>query len=414
MSEVSDGIVIVGAGQGGFQAAASLREAGYQGRVSLVGEEPGLPYQRPPLSKAYMKGDAGIEQIELRAAAFYADHRIELVEGRASAINRFERRLALEDGRVLGYDHLILATGARNRPLPVPGRELSGVYYLRTRADADALKADLAKARNVVVIGAGFIGLEFAAVARALGHPVTVIEAAMRPLGRAVSPEMSAFFAQAHEAMGTRLLLGAGVIGLEGAGGHVTGVATTDGTVHPADFVLVGIGVVPNVELAADAGLEVANGIVVDAHLATKDPAISALGDAVSYPSRFAGGQNEPAMVRLESVQNAVDQARCLAGRLTGKSVPFEAVPWFWSDQADLKLQIVGLAGPTDRAVLRGDPASRRFSVFRFRDDVLTAIESVNRPADHMLGRRLLAGTTTLTPAQAGDESFELKSLLGR
>lgn len=414
MSEVSDGIVIVGAGQGGFQAAASLREAGYQGRVSLVGEEPGLPYQRPPLSKAYMKGDAGIEQIELRAAAFYADHRIELVEGRASAINRFERRLSLEDGRELGYDHLILATGARNRPLPVPGRELAGVYYLRTRADADALKADLAKARNVVVIGAGFIGLEFAAVARALGHPVTVIEAAMRPLGRAVSPEMSAFFAQAHEAMGTRLLLGAGVIGLEGAGGHVTGVATTDGTVHPADFVLVGIGVVPNVELAADAGLEVANGIVVDAHLATKDPAISALGDAVSYPSRFAGGQNEPAMVRLESVQNAVDQARCLAGRLTGKSAPFEAVPWFWSDQADLKLQIVGLAGPTDLAVLRGDPASRRFSVFRFRDDVLTAIESVNRPADHMLGRRLLAGTTTLTPEQAADESFELKSLLGR
>lgn len=409
MSEVADGIVIVGAGQGGFQAAASLREAGYQGRVTLVGEEPGLPYQRPPLSKAYMKGDAGIEQIELRPAAFYADHRIELVHGRAVAIDRFERRLALADGRVLGYDHLILATGARNRPLPVPGRELAGVYYLRTREDADALKADLAKARNVVVIGAGFIGLEFAAVARALGHEVTVIEAAMRPLGRAVSPEMSAFFVEAHEAMGTRLLLGAGVIGLEGEGGHVTGVKTTDGTVHPADFVLVGIGVVPNVELATDAGLEVANGIVVDAHLATRDPAISALGDAVAYPSRFAGG-----MVRLESVQNAVDQARCLAGRLTGKPAPFEAVPWFWSDQADLKLQMVGLTGPTDLAVLRGDPASRRFSVFRFRDGVLTAIESVNRPADHMLGRRLLAGTPTLTEAQAADEGFELKSLLGR
>lgn len=409
MSEVADGIVIVGAGQGGFQAAASLREAGYQGRVTLIGEEPGLPYQRPPLSKAYMKGDAGIEQIELRPAAFYADHRIELVHGRAAAIDRFERRLALEDGRVLGYDHLILATGARNRPLPVPGRELAGVYYLRTREDADALKADLAGARNVVVIGAGFIGLEFAAVARALGHSVTVIEAAMRPLGRAVSPEMSTFFVEAHEAMGTRLLLGAGVVGLEGEGGHVTGVKTTDGTVHPADFVLVGIGVVPNVELAAEAGLEVANGIVVDAHLATRDPAISALGDAAAYPSRFAGG-----MVRLESVQNAVDQARSLAGRLTGKPAPFEAVPWFWSDQADLKLQMVGLTGPTDLAVLRGDPASRRFSVFRFREGVLTAIESVNRPADHMLGRRLLASTPTLTPAQAGDESFELKSLLGR
>lgn len=409
------GIVIVGAGQGGFQAAASLREAGYEGRLTLVGDEPGLPYQRPPLSKAYMKGDAGIEQIELRPAAFYADHKVELVNARAVAIDRAARRLVLEDGQALAYEHLILATGARNRPLPVPGRELAGVFYLRSRADADALKARLEGARRVVVIGAGFIGLEFAAVARALGHEVTVIEAAPRPLARAVSPDMSAFFAQAHAAMGTTLLLGAGVIGLAGENGHVTGVETTDGAVHPADFVLVGIGVVPNVELAAEAGLEVANGIVVDAHLATADPAISALGDAVAYPSRFAGGST-----RLESVQNAVDQARSLAHRLTGKlsptgePVPFDAVPWFWSDQADLKLQIVGLAGPADSSVLRGDPASRRFSVFRFREGVLTAIESVNRPADHMLGRRLLAGTPALTPEQAGDEGFELKSLLAK
>ncbi|WP_371345111.1 NAD(P)/FAD-dependent oxidoreductase [Ancylobacter sp. IITR112] len=406
------GIVIVGAGQGGFQAAASLREAGYEGRLVLVGDEPGLPYQRPPLSKAYMKGEAGIEQIELRAAAFYADHRIELVNARATAIDRAGRRLVLEDGTALPYAHLILATGARNRPLPVPGHDLAGVFYLRTRADADALKGRLEGARRVVVIGAGFIGLEFAAVARALGHEVTVLEGASRVLARAVSPEMSAFFASAHAAMGTDLVLGAGVIGLEGEAGdagHVTGVKTGDGTVYPADFVLVGIGVVPNVELAAEAGLEVANGIVVDAHLATMDPAISALGDAVAYPSRFAGGN-----VRLESVQNAADQARSLAHRLTGKVAPFDAVPWFWSDQADLKLQIVGLAAATDSAVLRGDPSSRRFSVFRFRDGVLTAIESVNRPADHMLGRRLLAGTPTLTPEQAGDEGFELKTLLAK
>lgn len=401
------GIVIVGAGQGGFQAAASLREAGYEGRLVLVGDEPGLPYQRPPLSKAYMKGEAGLEQIELRAGAFYADHRIELVNARVTAIDREGRRLVLEGGEALPYAHLILATGARNRPLPVPGHDLAGVFYLRTRADADALKDRLAAARRVVVIGAGFIGLEFAAVARALGHEVTVLEGASRVLARAVSPEMSAFFASAHAAMGTDLVLGAGVIGLEGEAGHVTGVATGDGTVYPADFVLVGIGVVPNVELAAEAGLEVANGIVVDAHLATMDPAISALGDAVAYPSRFAGGN-----VRLESVQNAADQARSLAHRLTGKGTPFDAVPWFWSDQADLKLQIVGLAAATDSAVLRGDPASRRFSVFRFRDGVLTAIESVNRPADHMLGRRLLAGTPAITPEQAGDEGFELKTLL--
>ena len=404
---MEDGIVIVGAGQGGFQAATSLREAGFAGPVTLVGEEPGLPYQRPPLSKAYMKGDAGIEQIELRPAAFFKDHGIEVVNARAEAIDRAARRVLLVGGEALPYAHLILATGARNRPLPVPGRELAGVYYLRSRADADALKQRLEGARRVVVIGAGFIGLEFAAVARTLGHEVTVIEAAARPLARAVSPEMSAFFADAHTAMGTSLLLGAGVVGLVGEAGHVTGVETTDGLVHPADFVVVGIGVTPNVELAAEAGLEVANGIVVDAHLATMDPTISAIGDAVAYPSRFAGG-----LVRLESVQNAVDHAKAVAARLMGKPAPYETVPWFWSDQSDLKLQMVGLAGPTDDAVLRGDPASRRFSVFRFRDGVLTAIESVNRPADHMLGRRLLAGTPTLTPEQAADESLELKSLL--
>ena len=403
------GIVIVGAGQGGFQAAASLRDAGYQGKVTLVGDEPGLPYQRPPLSKAYLKGDTGIEQIELRPAAFFADHHIDLLNARVESIDRAAHLLRLQGGDTLAYEHLILATGARNRPLPVTGADLKGVFYLRTLEDAQALKDELARAAHVVVIGAGFIGLEFAAVARALGHEVTVIEAAARPLGRAVSVEMSAFFATEHAGMGTKLLFGAGVIGLRGEAGHVTGVETTDGTLHPADFVLVGIGVVPNVELAAEAGLAVANGIVVDELLATEDEAISALGDAGAYPSLHAGG-----MARLESVQNAVDQARVLASRLTGKPLPYHAVPWFWSDQADLKLQMVGLSKPDDIAVLRGDPASRRFSVFRFREGVLTAIESVNRPADHMLGRRLLTGTPTLTPEQAGDEGFELKSLLAR
>lgn len=407
------GIVIIGAGQGGFQAAASLREAGFTGPLTLIGEEPGLPYQRPPLSKAYMKGEAGPEQIELRPAAFYADHAITLVEGRAVAIEREAQRVRMADGSVHPYAHLILATGARNRPLPVPGKDLAGVYYLRTRADADALKERLPGARRVVVIGAGFIGLEFAAVARALGHEVVVLEAASRPMARAVSPDMSAFFAAEHRVMGTDLRCGAGVVGLVGEAGHVTGVEATDGIVYPADFVLVGIGVTPNVELAAEAGLEVANGIVVDAHLATADPAISALGDAVAYPSVHAG-----MMARLESVQNAVDQARSIAARLTGKVGPtgealaYTAVPWFWSDQADLKLQMVGIAGPTDLAVLRGDPASRRFSVFRFHERRLTAIESVNRPADHMLGRRLLAGTPRLTPEEAADEGFDLKTLL--
>lgn len=416
---MSDGVVIIGGGQGGFQLAASLREAGYAEKITLVGEEPGLPYQRPPLSKAYLKGEADAEHLELRPAAFYADHSIDLVTARAEAIDRAARRVTLVDGASLPYDHLVLATGARNRPLPVPGADLDGVLYLRTLADADDLKARLANARHVVVVGAGFIGLEFAAVARALRHEVTVLEATQHPMGRAISPAMSAFFAEAHRAMGTRLVLGAGVVWIHGNDGRVAQVETTDGALqpaggvlHPADLVLVGIGVVPNTELAAAAGLEVANGIVVDAELRTSDPNISALGDAVSYPSLHAGG-----MARLESVQNSVDHARNIAARLAGRPAAYAAVPWFWSDQADLKLQMVGLARPTDDAVLRGDPASRRFSVFRFRDGRLTAIESVNRPADHMLGRRLLADSakpSSLTPEQAADEGFELKALLGR
>lgn len=416
---MSDGVVIIGGGQGGFQLAASLREAGYAEKITLVGDEPGLPYQRPPLSKAYLKGEADAEHLELRPAAFYADHHVDLVTARAEAIDRTARRVTLSDGSLLAYDHLVLATGARNRPLPVPGADLDGVLYLRTLTDADDLKARLATARNVVVVGAGFIGLEFAAVARALDHEVTVLEATQHPMGRSISAPMSAFFAEAHRAMGTRLVLSAGVVWIHGNGRHVARVETTDGAaqppggvLHPADLVLVGIGVVPNAELAAQAGLEVANGIVVDAELRTSDPNISALGDAVSYPSLHAG-----TMTRLESVQNAVDHARTIAARLAGRPAAYVAVPWFWSDQSDLKLQMVGLARPTDDAVLRGDPASRRFSVFRFRDGRLTAIESVNRPADHMLGRRLLADPakpSSLTPEQAADEGFELKALLGK
>ncbi|MCK0196496.1 FAD-dependent oxidoreductase [Ancylobacter sp. 6x-1] len=409
MSAPGEGVVILGGGQGGFQVAASLREAGYEGRVRIVSDEPGLPYQRPPLSKAYLKGDAGVEQLELRPAAFYADHRIEIVTARAASIDRTARQVRLADGEVLAYDHLVLATGARNRPLPVAGADLDGVLYLRTLADADALKARLPAAARVVVVGAGFIGLEFAAVARALGHEVTVIEATLHPMGRAVSRPVSAFFADAHRAMGTHLVLGAGVVALHGEGGRVAAVETTDGVRHPTDLVVVGIGVVPNAELAAEAGLAVKNGVVVDEELLTSDPAISAIGDVAHYPSRHAGTE-----VRLESVQNAADQARNVAHRLTGRPAPYAAVPWFWSDQADLKLQMVGLAGPADTAVLRGDPASRRFSVFRFHERRLTAIESVNRPADHMLGRRLLAGTPRLTPEEAADESFELKSLLAK
>lgn len=400
-------VVIVGSGQGGFQAASSLRDEGYEGTIALVGDEPGLPYQRPPLSKAYLTGKMDEEGLRLRAPTFYAERRIELVAPEtAIRIERAGRRLVLGSGRALAYDHLVLATGARNRLLPVPGAEQSGVVYLRTLADADALRDRIGAARRVVVVGAGFIGLEFAAVAAAQGRDVTVVEATSRPMSRAISVPMSDFFHGLHERAGIRLLFGAVVTRVTGEGGRATGVDTGEGVHLPADLVVVGIGVVPNVELAAEAGLPVANGIVVDAQLLTDDPAISALGDCATYPSAFAGG----AAVRLESVQNAVDQAKTVAARLAGRPEPYRAVPWFWSDQGASKLQIAGLAIPHGEAVLRGDPATGAFSVFCYEGGRLVGVESVNRAADHMIARRLLAKGVGPTPGEAADLGLDLKA----
>jgi 3-phenylpropionate/trans-cinnamate dioxygenase ferredoxin reductase subunit len=399
-------VVVVGTGQGGFQVAASLRDEGFAGEIVLVGDEPGLPYQRPPLSKGYLNGKSDAESLTFRAEGFYADHRIRILPGeRVAAIDRAARQVRLSTGATLGYDHLVLATGARNRPLPVPGAELDGVLQLRSIADAEAIRIRLPEIRRAVVVGAGFIGLEFAAVAAARGIDVTVLEATARPMSRAISPPMSQFFTERHEAAGVQIEPGAVVTRVIGENGRAVGVETGDHRVFPADLVLVAIGIVPNVELAADAGLAIANGIVVDEYLLTADPAISAIGDCAIYPSPFAGG----APTRLESVQNALDHARCVAARLVGKPAPYAAVPWFWSDQGPLKLQIAGIATAHEMAVVRGDPASGAFSVFCYEGDRLAGVESVNRPADHMAARRLLAGRIALAPDEAADPSFDLK-----
>ena len=407
------GIVVLGAGQAGFQAAASLREAGFAGPLTLLGDEPCLPYQRPPLSKAYLAGKTDAEGLALRPAAYLAEHRIAYRPGvRAEAIDRAGRRLLTGDGPV-PYDHLILATGSRNRPLPVPGADLDGVRQLRGLADADALKADLARVRSVAVVGAGFIGLEFAAVAAARGLAVTVVEAAARPMARAVSAETGDFFRAAHAGAGVAFAFEAGVTEIRGAGGRATALRLADGREIAADLVLVGIGVLPNQEIAAEAGLAAGDGIRVDALLATDDPAVSAIGDCARFPTRFARGLAADGTVRIESVQNAIDQGRCLAARLAGRPASYDAVPWFWSDQGPDKLQIAGLAAPADRAVVRG--AGNAFSVFRFRDGRLSAVESVNRAGDHMIARRLIAAGTPLTPDQVADPAFDLKGLaLGR
>ncbi len=403
-------IVIVGAGQGGLQAAASLRDGGFEGRLVLLGDEPGLPYQRPPLSKAYLLGKADDESILLKDPAFFGDYRIELEsETRAVAIERADKRVRLQSGAAVDYDHLILATGARNRALPVPGADLEGVISIRTLDDARRLQALMSGAKRAVVVGGGFIGLEFAAVAAAQGIKVLVVEAAPRPLGRALSSEMSRYFTEAHIGWGVDFVFGAGVEAILGKD-RVTGVKLSDGLTIDADIVVVGIGVLPNHELAAEAGLAVANGVVVDENLLTTDPSISSLGDCTQHASPFSIA----GPVRVESVQNAVDQARNIAARLNGKRATYAALPWFWSDQGPLKLQMAGLSAGHDTAVLRGDPAGGSFSVFCYAKDRLLAVESVNRPADHIFARRLLTAGGSLTPAEAADPSLDLKAVLAR
>ena len=404
-------VVIVGSGQAGVQTALSLRDEGFGGSIAVVGEEPGLPYQRPPLSKAYLLGKTDDEGVLLKAPSVYADYRIELIDGvRVEAVERTERRLRLSSGAALDYDQLVLATGARQRLLDVPGADLNGVLALRTLADAKVLLARIGAVKRAVVVGGGFIGLEFAAVARAKGIEVLVVEIAPRPMGRALSSEMSRFFEERHIGWGAGFLFGVGVRAFHGHGGVLERVELSDGVSIEADLALVGVGVIPNAELARDAGLAVANGIVVDETLATSDPAIRAAGDCAQHPNRYS----LTGPTRVESVQNAVDQGRCAAAGVLGTPRAYDALPWFWSDQGDLKLQIAGLGPGHDTAVVRGDPASGQFSVFCFAKGRLAAVVSVNRPTDHILSRRLLSGGVAVTPEEAADPGLELKALLRR
>lgn len=404
MSETS--IVIIGAGHAGVQAAVSLREEGFRGPVTLLSDEPHLPYQRPPLSKAFLKGQMDLGGLPLRAQKLFDEHSIDLRLGvKATRIDREARRVEFAGGAV-AYDHLILATGARARALDVPGLGLAGVFALRAIQDAQAIRQALGAGKRVVIIGAGFIGLEIAATAIALGGEVTVVEIADRPLGRAVSPLTSAFFLEAHQAFGATFRFGTGVKALLGEAGRVAAVELSNGHRLPADAVIVGVGVTAEDGLARAAGLACANGIVVDAHLTTSDPHISAIGDCAEFPSAHLDAQ-----LRLESVQNATDQAKAVARRLVGKPEPYVALPWFWSDQGDLKLQIAGLSHGVDTWVTRGDPASRAFAVFGFRGGKLRVVETINRGAEHMAARRLLAAGTALTPEQAADPAFDLRKL---
>ncbi len=404
-------VVIVGASHAGFQVAASLRQHGFDGTITLLGDEPVLPYQRPPLSKDYLDGKIGLDLLLMRPEAFYRDHRIDFRPGiRVAAIDRAARRVQLATGGHLAYDHLVLATGARNRVPPLPGIELDGICYLRTLAETEALQLRLTVARNIVVIGAGFIGLEFAAVARAHGKHVRIVELVDRVMARVVSVPTSQFFAAAHRAAGVEFTFGAAAQRIAGHAGRVDHVELADGERLAADLVLVSVGVVPNSELASAAGLDVANGIVVDAELRTADPAISAIGDCASFPCVHAEGRP----MRLEAVQNATDHARCVADRLVGKPHPYNALPWFWSEQGPRRLQIAGLTAGHDQYVLRGDMESGQFSVFCYKDGRLLGVESINRPADHAIARRILSAGREVTPDEAADAGFDLRTAAAR
>ena len=400
-------VLIIGAGHAGFQVAASLRQLGFAEPVVMINDEAHLPYQRPPLSKAYIKGTAGPESLFFRPEKFYAEQKIELVSERAVSIDRAARRVRLASGAALHYGHLVLATGARNRLLDIPNANLADVKYLRILDESEALRACLSSHQRVVIIGAGFIGLEFAATARIKGLEVDVIELAGRVMGRAVTAEVSDYFQSRHHAADIRIHLGVQATGIEGEGGKVTGVSLSDGRHLPTDLVVVGVGVLPNVELAAEAGLPVASGIIVNEHLLTPDPNISAIGDCALFASPRFGGS-----LRLESVQNATDHARCVAARLTGDDRAYDGQPWFWSDQGDDKLQIAGLTTGYDRVVLRGEPSQRSFSAFCYRGEKLVGIESINRGGDHMFGRRLLGMDRSIAPEQAADQNFDLKKAL--
>ena len=401
------GMLIVGAGLAGLTVAETLRAEGYAGPVTLLGAEPHAPYQRPPLSKGFLLGETAEAQLMMRTAEAMEKKNILLKVGAGvTAIERGAKQVTLSNGSTLAYDGLALCTGARLRPLPLAGASLGGVFGLRSLDDAKAIKAALDTAQNVVIIGGGFIGLEVAAVARRKGRQVTVLEAAERLMARVVPPHLSQFYLDLHRGQGVEVVLAATVAGLIGADGRIAAVRTGDGREFPADLVLVGIGVIANAELAQAAGLDVAGGIVVDACSRTADPAIVAAGDC--SVRRLADGS----LRRLESVQNAMEQAKSAAVALLGRERPFTATPWFWSDQYDVKLQMAGLSAGFDQVVTRGDPATRKYSCYYYRAGELIAIDSINQSPDHLTGRKLLDKGASPSPEQAGDPAFDLATLL--
>ena len=401
-------IVIVGAGHGGAQAAIALRQAKFEGTIAVIGDEPELPYERPPLSKEYFSGEKAFERILIRPAAFWAERNVEmLLNRRVVSVDPVTHSLSTADGATIGYGQLIWAAGGSPRRIGCAGNDLIGVHTVRTRADADRMLAELDGVEQAVVIGGGYIGLEAAAVLAKFGKKVVLLEALDRVLARVAGEPLSRFYEAEHRAHGVDVRLGAAVECIEGEG-RVTGVRMQDGTVIPAQMVIVGIGIVPAVEPLIAAGAQGGNGVAVDHQCRTSLPDIFAIGDCALHANRFA----DDMPIRLESVQNANDQATLVAKTIMGQDLSYDAVPWFWSNQYDLKLQTVGLSTGHDQAILRGDPANRSFSVVYLKDGRVIALDCVNATKDYVQGRKLVVERLSPDPAALADASVPLKELV--
>ncbi len=407
MSQSDAHVVILGAGHAGGTAAALLRQYGHAGPITLIGEEPIPPYQRPPLSKAWLKGEADADSLALKPLEFYPEQNIDFRPNlKAVKLARSDKVVTLSDGSTVSYDVLIIATGMRAIRLPIEGVDLEGVLTLRSAADAEAIKAALGPGKRLAIVGGGYIGLEVAASARALGADAVVIEREARILARSACEPLSNFFRDYHLARGVEFVLGAGVQGFVGEDGKVAGVRLADGRVIACDLVLLGVGATPNDEIARDAGLECARGIVVDLEARTADPSVFAIGDVTHRPMPHYGRMFGP-----ESVPSALEQAKQAASAITGRAPPSPEVPWNWSDQYDLKLQIAGLPFDADRVLLRGDPASGKFAVFHLKGDQVQSVEAINSPPEFMMGKQLIASRKPVNPDKLADPSISMKEV---
>ncbi len=408
-TSLNETYVIVGAGHAAGQLAASLRQEGFEGKIVLVGEEAQLPYQRPPLSKKYLSGEFGLERVYFKPPDFYDAARVETrLATRVTSIDRAAKTLTLENGDTLGYDKLALTTGSRVRKLPILGADLAGIHYLRTVDDVDGMRSSFEPGKSLVIIGGGYIGLEVAAVATSHGLKVTVLEMESRVLKRVTSPELSGFFEEVHCTRGVQIKCKTAIASFESDGdGKLAFAVTADGEKIPADIALLGVGILPNTELAAEAGLEAQNGIRVDEFCRTEDPDIFAAGDCTDHPSALYDRR-----IRLESVHNALEQAKTAAAAMCGNLKAYDQVPWFWSDQYDLKLQIAGLSTGYDTVVQRGDPATNKFALFYLKDSVLIAVDAVNAAPEYMMGRRLIGDRAKVAPERLSDTSISMKEMV--